>query len=165
MIHEAGMLDRLEREMGVVTRRIRRAIGQRARSVDPELSPGTYLVLTFLIAEGPCRSVAVVEAMGIDKGAVSRQVAHLMDLGLVERTPDPDDGRASLLQPTAEARRRLSRVRRERRSALDHSLAEWSDADLAGFVDQLARYNASLERVGSPDEAAQEPELTGSRTF
>ena len=31
----------------------------------------------------------------MDKGGVSRQVQHLVDLGLVERTPDPDDGRAT----------------------------------------------------------------------
>lgn len=162
MIHDADMLGRLEREMGVVTRRIRRAIAQRARAVDPELSPGTYLLLTFLVAEGPCRSVAVVEAMGIDKGAVSRQVSHLMDLDLVERTPDPADGRASLLQPTERARSRLEQVNRQRRTALDHSLAEWTDADLSVFVDQLARYNSSLERSGLSTGVIEPAELTGA---
>ena len=93
--------------------------------------------------------MCVVDALGIDKGAVSRQITHLIGLGLVERTPDPEDGRASLVRVTAEAENRLTRVQDERRDALDQSLADWSDAELSDFVARLTRYNESLERAST----------------
>ena len=81
----------------------------------------------------------------MDKGAVSRQVQHLTELGLIERTPDPADGRAALLAVTDDARRRMADVHRHRRKYLDERLADWSDEDLRAFVDMLGRYNASLD--------------------
>ena len=40
--------------------------------------------------------------LGLDKSTVSRQVSHLVDLGLVDRAADPVDGRAQVLTPSAE---------------------------------------------------------------
>ena len=100
----------LEHEVGVLIRRVRRVIGERARAVHPDLQPASYLVLTYLADAGRAAASAIVEAFGIDKGAVSRQVQHLVDLGLLERTPDPADGRATLLAVTDDARRRLADV-------------------------------------------------------
>ena len=37
-----------------------------------------------------------------DKGQISRTVRELEGLGLIARTPDPEDGRSSLLSPTPE---------------------------------------------------------------
>ena len=138
-------LGALEHEVGVVIRRVKRVIGVRARAVHPDLQPGSYLVLTHLEATGSCRSSAIAEAFDMDKGAVSRQVQHLTELGLIERTPDPADGRAALLAVTDDARRRLADVQRHRRKYLDERLADWSDEDLRAFVDMLGRYNTSLD--------------------
>ena len=108
---------RLEREVGVLIRRVRRVIGERARAVHEDLQPASYLLLAHLAEVGPSRSSAIVEAFGIDKGAISRQVQHLVDLGLVERAPTPrrprhadlitDEGRARLA-PSPGHRRKLS---------------------------------------------------------
>ena len=138
-------LGALEHEVGVVIRRVKRVIGVRARAVHPDLQPGSYLVLTHLEATGSCRSSAIAEAFDMDKGAVSRQVQHLTELGLIGRTPDPADGRAALLTVTDDARRRMADVQRHRRTYLDERLGDWSDDDLRQFVDMLARYNASLD--------------------
>ena len=79
------------------------------------------------------------EEFGIDKGAVSRQVQHLVDLGLLDRQPDPDDGRAILL---VAHRRRAGRARPGRRpqrsERFDQRLGDWTTAELVGFADQLA---------------------------
>lgn len=135
----------LEHELGVLVRRVRRVIHERARSVHPELQPAAYLLLAYLAESGPQRASAVAEVFGIDKGAISRQVQHLEGLGLVERTPDPDDGRATLLRPTDDARARLVDLQRHRRKYLDERLSDWSDDDLASLVASLARYNAALD--------------------
>ena len=44
-----------------------------------------------------CARATLVARLGLDKSTVSRQVASLVDLGLVDRAPDPADGRAQVL--------------------------------------------------------------------
>jgi DNA-binding MarR family transcriptional regulator len=134
----------LEHEVGVLIRRVRRAIGERARLVHPDLQPMSYLILAHLAEAGPMRSSALAETFGADKGAVSRQVQHLSNLGLLVRAPDPEDGRATLLSPSDDARRRLDEVRQQRRRRLDERLGDWSDDDLDTLVTALGRYNRTL---------------------
>jgi len=141
----ADELARLEQEVGVLIRRVKRVIGERARSVHPDLQPASYLMLVFLTTEGPTRSSVISERFGVDKGAISRQVQHLVDLGLLERRPDPADGRATLLSTTRDAVRRLEAVDRDRRRRLEGHLSDWSEEDLHTFVSALARYNAALD--------------------
>ena len=138
-------LGRIEQEVGVLIRRVRRVIGDRARAVHPDLAASTYLLLAHVAEAGPLRASALVSDTGTDKGAISRQVTLLVDLGLVAGTRDPDDGRATLLAVTPDGRERLDRVGRERSERFDERLGDWSDADLADFVDRLSRYNAALE--------------------
>lgn len=135
----------LEHEIGVLIRRIRRVIGVRARAVHADLQPASYLMLAHLAESGPLRSSAIAETFDVDKGAVSRQVQHLVDLGLVARTPDPEDGRASLVSATDDAVRRMADVAAQRREWLDERLGGWSDDELTSFVAGLGRYNSALE--------------------
>jgi DNA-binding MarR family transcriptional regulator len=144
----AEELGRLEQEVGVLIRRVKRVIGERARAVHPDLQPASYLMLTFLAAEGPQRSSAVSERLNVDKGAISRQVQHLCDLGLLAREPDPGDGRATLISASDDALRRMEAVDRDRRRWLEEQLAEWSEDDLRTFVSGLGRYNLALDRNG-----------------
>ncbi|MDN4159884.1 MarR family winged helix-turn-helix transcriptional regulator [Nocardioides abyssi] len=134
----------LEQEVGVLIRRVRRVIGVRARAVHPELQPASYPMLGYLANEGPVRASSMAEVFGIDKGAISRQVQHLIELGLVDRSPDPDDGRATLLSASEHGVRRLDEVAAMRRAYLDQRLGDWSDEELAHFADSLGRYNATL---------------------
>jgi DNA-binding MarR family transcriptional regulator len=135
----------LEREMGVVVRRIRRVIEQRARAVHPDLAPSSYLMLTYVAEHGPLRASEIADQFDIDKGAVSRQVTHLTDLGLLARVADPEDGRALLVSVSDEGRTRLTDVARHRRKWLDERLGDWTEAELTGFVETLGRYNEALE--------------------
>ncbi|WP_139984352.1 MarR family winged helix-turn-helix transcriptional regulator [Nocardioides litoris] len=145
-------LRELEHEVAVLIRRVRRVIGERARAVHPDLQPPSYLILAMVAEEGPLRASVLSETFDIDKGAISRQVKHLLDLGLLVADKDPSDARASLLSATDEARSRLADVVEHRRKYLDERLADWSDADLTTFVAELSRYNASLDRTdqGAP---------------
>lgn len=133
----------LEHEAGVFVRRAKRVVGQRARSVHPDLAGASYLMLAWLTREGPVRASALAEVFGVDKGAISRQVQNLEDLGLVVRTPDPADGRATLVAASEEAVSRLEAIARDRRQQLDERLADWTEDELATFAGMLARYNRS----------------------
>lgn len=141
----ADAVHRLEQEVGVLIRRVRRAVGERARLVHPDLHPSAYFLLAHVDEHGPLRASAIAEAMELDKGAMSRGVQHLIDLGLVDRTPDPDDGRATLLSVSPEGRTRLADMAVHRRKRLDERLSGWSDDELTAFVSELTRYNATLE--------------------
>jgi DNA-binding MarR family transcriptional regulator len=139
------LLTGLEQEVGVMVRRIRRIIRERSHAVHPELQSSSYLMLGWLDQHGPQRASAMAEAFCIDKGAISRQIQHLVDLGLVERAPDPADGRATLVSVTADAGARMATVDDERRRWLDDRLRDWSDEELADVVTLLGRYNAALD--------------------
>lgn len=144
-VERGELLSGLEREIGVMVRRIRRVLAERARTVHPDLQTATYLLLSWVDQNGPVRASAVAESLGIDKGAISRQVQHLLELGLLDRSPDPDDGRATLLSANEEAHARLLEVSHASRMWLDGKLGDLPDAELADFVRLLSRYNAALE--------------------
>lgn len=134
----------LESEMGMVLRRVRRAIAERARMVHPELSAAAYSMLVALGDTGPHRSSELAETFAIDKAAVSRQVQLLEDLGFITRAKDPHDGRAWLLSITPTGVERLQEVDDARRSRFDDRFEDWSVDDLADLVRSLSRYNASF---------------------
>ena len=137
-------LRRIEAEVGVLIRRVKRVVAVRAREVHEDMHPMTYFILTHLSQLGPMRGADLADAFGMDKGGVSRQVQALVDLGLVERQPDPEDRRAILLDATDEGRERLA-VQRQRSSVrFDQRLSGWTDEGLAAFADQLAAYNSAL---------------------
>lgn len=137
-------LRELETEVGVLLRRIRRVIGERARAVHPELLPASYLMLGYVRDHGPLRASAMCAVFDIDKGAISRQVQHLIDLGLVDKQPDPEDGRATLLTISTDGEQRLEGVAAERRELLAERLADWSADELTAFSSSLRRYNDAL---------------------
>lgn len=140
----ADAIRELEHEVGVLIRRVRRVIGVRARAVHESLQPAAYLILNHVNENGPVRASTIVEVFHLDKGAISRHVHHLIELGLIDRTPDPDDGRATLLSVTDEGARRMKDVADHRRKWLDEQLGDWSEQELRDFVRELARYNAAL---------------------
>ena len=144
-VARAESLRALEHEVGVMIRRVRRVIGVRAQMVHPELQPASYLLLSSIAESGPVRASALVELFDTDKGAISRQVSHLIDLGLLVKEQDPADARASLVSVTDEAARRMADVVEHRHKLLDEGLSEWSDDQLDAFVADLGRYNAALD--------------------
>jgi DNA-binding MarR family transcriptional regulator len=143
----AGRVDALrqvEQEIGVLIRRVRRVIGERARAVHPDLQSPSYLMLGYVLNQGPIRASALCTVFDLDKGAVSRQVQHLVDLGLADRTPDPHDGRATLISVSDEGARRFQDVAEHRRKFFDERLGEWSADEIRSFAGTLARYNEAL---------------------
>jgi DNA-binding MarR family transcriptional regulator len=141
----AQALHDIERELTALLHRVRRRTVANAAVIDPGLQAAAYPVLLHVVEHGPTRAADIVEHMGLDKGAISRQVAHLEALGLVQRAQDPDDGRAAVLKATPLAKRRVTRLRELRRADFAAKLASWSDSELTELASQLARYNAAIE--------------------
>src|SRR5436309_648324 len=89
-------VDRLEEQLGVFHRRSRRFLRTFASRVHPGIDAGAYAVLMAIAQAGPRRLNDLAEEFGLDKSTMSRHVSTLIRLGLVDRDPDPVDGRAFL---------------------------------------------------------------------
>ncbi|MGD9531699.1 MarR family winged helix-turn-helix transcriptional regulator [Pseudonocardia sp.] len=105
----------------------------------------TYHLLVQLVKCGPQRSSALAEAVHSDPSTVSRQVAHLVRLGLVARAADPADGRATLLAATDEGRRVFEENRRVRIERVAAMLGDWTPDERHTFADLLARFATAFE--------------------
>jgi DNA-binding MarR family transcriptional regulator len=145
--HEAYV--RLEREVALLLRRSRAISGRLAGELHRDLDGAAYGLLVLLDDAGPLRASDVVVRLGLDKSTVSRQVASLVELGLIDRAADPGDGRAQVLSTSAEGHRRLSEVRDARRARWEADLADWDTADVAVLAQLLGRLN----RLGEAHEA------------
>jgi DNA-binding MarR family transcriptional regulator len=132
----------LERELGVLYRRARSASDRLSRAVHPELDAAAYGLLIHLRDHGPARPSDLAAFVGVGKATVSRQLRVLEDLKLIERRPDPADGRAHLLALTAEGRDRMDAVRSARRRRLHGSLNSWPEEDISTLATLLARLNS-----------------------
>ena len=117
-----------------------------------------------LAKDGARRAGALAEAVHSDPSTVSRQVAHLVQLGLVERVADPADGRATLLVATDEGRRVFDENRRLRNRGIATLMSDWPDDDRQAFVQLLTRFTDSFEshkaRTGPPG-----PEASAARMY
>jgi len=143
-VRRSAAVRNLEHEIGTLMRRLRRGLGERAVQVHPELNTTSYLLLSTLNDHGAQRAVGLAELFSLDKGSVSRAVHQLVELGLVERTPDPGDGRASLLSVTPEAVRRLGEVQSQRQEHFDDRLAGWTPVDIEDLAERLGRLGTAL---------------------
>lgn len=105
-------------------------LGRRIRQRMPgeELDFGTVLLMKALL-RGPLRLTDLAAAVELDASTVSRQVRHLEDGGMLERTGDPDDRRASRIALTDEGRTRLEAGAERRRAYVSHLLDDWPPED------------------------------------
>ena len=140
----ARAFEEISAELRVMGRRFKALMSERAAEVHPQLQPASYYLLAFLIESGPTRGSTLACQFGIDKGAISRQVQHLVDLGLAERAADPEDGRAHLISATEEAHRRQEAASQKQARRWRRQLEGWSDAELTSFAAQLGRFNSDL---------------------
>jgi DNA-binding MarR family transcriptional regulator len=147
--HEAFV--RLEREIGLLLRRARAITNRLSGELHPELDGAGYGLLALLEDTGPLRASDLVARLGLDKSTVSRQLANLVHLGLVDRAADPVDGRAQVLTPSAEGSARLTRIREVRRARWASDLADWPASDVATLAELLDRLN----RLGEAREARE----------
>lgn len=134
----------IERELSVLFARARSFSLTFAAQVHPELDSASYALLLRLTDIEPTRAAEVVDCTGLDKSTVSRQIARLEELSLVERVIDPTDGRARLIQLTEEGRTRLQKVRADRGMQLRAKFTSWSTEDISAFGRLLAKLNDDL---------------------
>ncbi|MGW7077224.1 MarR family winged helix-turn-helix transcriptional regulator [Streptomyces sp. NPDC054871] len=141
---DPGLLDTLQHQVAVFARRAEQTrlggVGQVRNSMDR----AAYLLLNRLDKEGPMGVKALAASMGIDSSTVTRQVAPLVDTGLVKRTSHPEDGRAVVLQLSPRGEARLNEVRSSRRDLMAELTEDWSPEERESFCTLLTRFNSAL---------------------
>ncbi|WOC11845.1 MarR family winged helix-turn-helix transcriptional regulator [Gordonia sp. MP11Mi] len=99
----------------------------------------------FVLRHGSIRASELAAVMSADPSTTSRHVAQLVDAGLVRRGPDPDDGRACLLELTDDGVKRVGQLSAQRRQNIGSIVADWPDGDFGTFADLLTRFVDSVE--------------------
>jgi DNA-binding MarR family transcriptional regulator len=147
---DEGTAELAERAAGdtwvVIGRLVRRL---RALEIDggtQGFSSGMASVLRRLEKEGPASASELAAAERVRPQSMARTVAALEEAGLVERSPDPQDGRRQVVSLTAVGRERRSDDRRAREAWLAGALRE------LGSREQL---EAVIEAMALLDEVAQ----------
>lgn len=134
----------LEAEFSELLNRVRRLVTENANRVSPGLLPGAYKVFTTIVRLESISQSTLVDTLMADKGQISRTVRELEQLGLIERTPDPADGRSSLLSPTPLGLTRLAAAREPQEDSLMNALEAWEVDDIVNLTRLLHALTAGV---------------------
>jgi DNA-binding MarR family transcriptional regulator len=123
--------------LSLLTRELTRASG--GPDEGPAMTSTQRLALFEVAVGGAVRLSALADRMGITAPTASRAVDGLVDLGLLERRPDPDDRRAVRIDLTRPGRKRVEERKARAFAALEPIVAALSAEDRAQLATLLTR--------------------------
>ncbi len=130
----------IARSLDRLMRRIHAGLNATASEFDThDVGPAGGILLLTLAELEPTQSKTLVDAMQRDKSQLTRSLNVLERKGLIERTDDPADGRATLLALTKDGQEVTRRLTEAVADVLDGLLAPLSDAERQRFKDILAK--------------------------
>jgi DNA-binding MarR family transcriptional regulator len=128
--------------IGLLVRRLRQV------QVDGELTLSETSALARLDRGGPATSSGLAKLEQISPQSMGATLAGLEGRGLIQRRPDPDDGRRVVLELTSNGRKLLWNRRNARTQTLAEALSDgFTDAELRqlmGAVPLLERLAQKL---------------------
>ncbi|MGC5615345.1 MarR family winged helix-turn-helix transcriptional regulator [Georgenia sp. Z1491] len=124
-------------EAGRVTRGLGEAVNKHTG-----IHRANYLTLLRIQEFDRSRISDIAAGLELDVSVISRKIAALDELGLVSRSPHPDDGRAQVVSVTELGRATIAENRRIYTEAVGRLTADWDTDDLATLA-------AGLHRLGS----------------
>ncbi|WP_166969332.1 MarR family winged helix-turn-helix transcriptional regulator [Brevibacterium atlanticum] len=115
-----------------------------------ELTPVERLVIQYLERTPGASLHDVADGVNLQVSNASAAIKRLVDVGLVERERDPEDGRRMILTLTRKAAENLSRVHEEWRGVIDG--ADLNEADVETAVRVLRTIDSwiAANRRGRP---------------
>jgi DNA-binding MarR family transcriptional regulator len=127
--------------MGIV--RTARRLRQEAAIEASGLTPTSTAALASVERHGPLTPSELAEIERVKRPTITRTLGCLEREGLVERTPDPADGRSALVSLNSAGRERLRRLRGRKNAYLARRMRELP----ADEVETLERAAEILERM------------------
>ena len=112
------------------------------------LSPTQTAVLASINRCGPLTPSELAEVEHVKRPTMTRTLACLEREGLIERTPDPADGRSALVAVNDAGRERLARSRRRKSAYLARRLRKLDPEE----VETLARAAELLDRMREDEQ-------------
>jgi DNA-binding MarR family transcriptional regulator len=113
------------------------------------LDRALFPLLVGIARYGPVGVVDIADHVGRDHTTVSRQVAKLESLGLIERTPSPADRRINQAVITPKGRTLTGALDGARLRLAAPILAKWTEEDFGDLVRLFRRFVDDLQ--GLPD--------------
>jgi DNA-binding MarR family transcriptional regulator len=128
-VHDSGSGgdDSLPDMFWAVARRMRRGSSETLAPFD--LSPSHIRALRAMLRHDDLRLSQLAQHLQIAARSTTEVVDALEQRGLAQRSPDPDDRRATLVSATDEGRATMSAVRRARMAEADELFDRLSPAD------------------------------------
>lgn len=123
--------------------RTARRLRQEAAGAGGELTPTSASALATVERHGPLTPSELAEVERVKRPTATRTLRVLIEAGLVDRAPDPADGRSALVSITAAGRERLRRLRGRKNAYLARRMRGLS----AGEIATLERAAAILEGI------------------
>lgn len=117
------------------------------REGDVDVTPTLLSALSTIERHGPMTAGALAAHEQVRKPTVTRLIGTLVDRGLIERLPDPLDGRVTWVRTSPDGRKFLQRIRRRKDEYLARRMKQLSTHDLA----TLERASLILERLTEVD--------------
>jgi DNA-binding MarR family transcriptional regulator len=111
-------------DLRVALLRIQRQLRTRSGS---DITPSQSSALSRIEQSGPVRLGSLADLEGTTAATMSRVIDSLAERQLIERVPDPEDGRASLVRLSPQGGELLHGLRARYTEALRGALAELSD--------------------------------------
>ena len=96
---------------------------------------------------GAVRSTVIADATGLSRPVISRRVASLVDSGYLDTSPDPADGRASLLSVAPAGRTLLDTLDVAGAEVADELTEAFATEELRTLAGLLARLNDRADTV------------------
>lgn len=113
-----------------------------------DLTPTQLAIVRLLRDRGPSRATMLARQLGVTQPTVSDALAALRGKGLIERAPDPDDGRARQVLLTADGNR-LGAARHDMPRDLVAAFGSLGPAEQAGVLRGLTMAIRYLQDVGA----------------
>lgn len=150
-------------DLGAEIVRFGRLVAAWRQLVKTDTGAADRVLLAKLVVGGDRRATDLAADALLDLSTVSRQVRSLVERGLVERYPDPEDRRGTLLRPTDAGRTAFQEYRRQRDSELAALLEPWPPEDRGALIRLLGRLNDDLERGHAHAASHAHPHLQRSQ--
>lgn len=135
-----GLARDLEQALGrLLLRRNRSALYDAVLDAAPiGVDRQTYPVLSGLARLGPQSAARLADEVGVDRSGTSRYADRLEDAGLIQRSPDPHDGRATLLSLTPEGSKAVTALRASLTQHLAGKIEDWPDWQTQALIDGIS---------------------------
>ena len=117
------------------------------REANVDLDRALFPLLVRLGMQGPLGVAELADQVGRDHTTVSRQLAKLESLDLVERPASDADRRRRAAHVTRNGKKIVRAITLARRRVLSRALADWSEADRKALADLSRRFADSLIAV------------------